>query len=139
MTSFLERNASTLVRSCSSEAVNFSCSDSSSATCLSSDCTADDQLLALQRRASEVVPAGRHRFARLAVELVSLLVQRRLLQLQPFLGGDDVGDSLLDVLELLDLALVGVVERLTRILGPVEQLRDLGFDVGPFPGDQSRH
>ena len=50
------------------------------------------------------------------------------LELEPLLRGDDVGDAALDVLELLELLLVRVVERLGRVLGPVEQLRELRLD-----------
>ena len=50
-----------------------------------------------------------------------------LLQLQTLLGRDYVGDSRLDLLEVLDLLVIGVVEGLGRILGVVEQMGDLGL------------
>ena len=67
-----------------------------------------DDVLALQRRPGEVLVAGGERLARLRVELDDLLLELLLLQLEPLLRRDDVGDPLLDVLEQLDLLLVAV-------------------------------
>ena len=55
-------------------------------------------------------------------------LELRFLQLEPLLRGDDVGDAPLDVLEQLELLLVRVVQRLRRVLGAVEQLRQLRLD-----------
>src|ERR1035437_9699353 len=96
-------------------------------------------MLALQRRAREILLAGRHRLPRLTVQLPGLLAQRLLLQLQALLRGDDVRDPLLDVLQILELSLVGVIERLGRILGTIQQPRDLRLDVRHDPASQSRH
>jgi len=61
----------------------------------------------------------------LRLELHNALLQLRLLHLQAFLRGDDVGDAALDVLQQLALALVRVVQRLARVLRVIEQLREL--------------
>jgi hypothetical protein len=79
----------------------------------------------LQRLPREILPTGGHRLARLRVELDDALLELGLLQLEPLLGGDDVGDAALDVLQQLELLLVGVVQRLGRVLGAVEQLGEL--------------
>ena len=84
--------------------------------------------LARQRLAREILAAGLERLARLAVELVDLLLHGRVLHLEPLLRRRHVGDPALDVLELAQLLLVGVVERLVRVLGAVERLRELRFD-----------
>ena len=83
------------------------------------------EVLALERRAREVLAALRERLPRLGVELHDLLLELLGLHLKALLRRDHVGDALLDVLKQLDLLLVAVVERLARILGPVEHPRDL--------------
>ena len=96
---------------------------------MSSDCSSDwSPRLALERRARQVLAALRERLARLRVELDDLLLVLLGLHLDALLRRDDVGDALLDVLKQLELLVVAVVERLGRILGPVEHLRDLGLD-----------
>ena len=140
MTSFLVRNWSIFVRSCCSFWI--------------SDCLlllelgdllverlqlALGELLALERGAREVLLAGRERLARLRVELDDLLLELGLLHLKALLGRDDVRDALLDVLQQLHLALVGVLERLARILGLVEQLVDLRLDDGGHPSAHAGH
>ena len=67
-----------------------------------------------QRLAGEVLAAGRQRLPRLAVELFDLLLHGRVLHLQPLLRRRHVGDAALDVLELAELLLVGIVEGLVR-------------------------
>ena len=84
--------------------------------------------LLLQRHAGEVLAPVRKRLARLPVELVRLLRERLRLHLEPLLRGGHVGDAPLHLLEMLELSLVAVVERLTRILGPVEQRGHLRLD-----------
>jgi hypothetical protein len=59
-----------------------------------------------------------------AREVLCLLVELRLLRLKPLFRRDDVRDSLVEVLQILELALVRVVERLGRILRVVEQFRE---------------
>src|SRR5207244_13524012 len=61
----------------------------------------------------------------LAVELVGLLLHRRVLQLEALLRRRHVGDPALDVLQLAQLLLVRVVEGLPGILRAVEQLGEL--------------
>ena len=78
--------------------------------------------LALQRCASKILTSRGHRLASLSVELGALFPELLLLKRQPLLGGGDVGDPLLDVLEVLDLALICIVERLARFLGAVKLL-----------------
>ena len=77
---------------------------------------------------AQLVALRRQRLPRLAVELFDLLLHGRVLHLQPLLGRRDVGDAALDVLELAELLLVGIVERLARVLGPVERFRELGLE-----------
>ena len=83
------------------------------------------EVLALERRAREVLATLRERLPGLRVELHDLLLELRGLHLKALLRRDDVGDALLDVLKQLGLLLVAVVERLARVLGPVEHPRDL--------------
>ncbi len=78
-------------------------------------------VLALQRGPREILLAGGQRLSGLRVELDHALLERRLLHLQALLGGDDVRDSLLDVLQLFDLLLVAVVERLGGIFRAIQQ------------------
>ena len=94
--------------------------------------------LALERGARGPPPCGK-RLAGLGVELDEALLELVRPQLQPLLGGDDVGDAPLDVLEELQLALVRVVERLARVLGAVEQLRELRLDHHRGSGHQAGH
>ena len=84
--------------------------------------------LALERLGREVVAVRGDGLARLRLERDDVLLELLLLQLDPLLRGDDVGDAALHVLELLEHLLVRVVERLGRVLGPVEELRVLRLD-----------
>ena len=97
------------------------------------------ELLALERGARKILLARRQRLARLRVELDDLLLELGLLHLEALLGRDDVRDALLDVLQQLHLALVGVLERLARVLGLVEQLVDLRLDDGGHPSAHAGH
>ena len=97
------------------------------------------ELLALERRAREILTPRGQRLARLGVELDDLLLELLLLELQPLLRCDDVGDALLDVLEQLHLLGIGVLERLGRILRLVEHLVDLRLDDGGHASAHSGH
>ena len=91
--SFCVRKASTLAESAFSLAMSFSCCCSSPFVCSSSDCSCCCRPdFRSKRLPSEVLAAGGQRLARLRVELDQALLQLRLLELQPLLGGDDVGD-----------------------------------------------
>ena len=140
MTSFLVRNCSIFDRSFCSLSISDCCCASSSATCWSSDCSSvwANCLRSSAVRARSSLPAG-ERLARLRVELDDLLLELLLLELKALLRGDDVGDALLDVLQQLHLLLVAVLERLGRVLGLVEQLRDLRLDDGGEPPGQPGH
>ncbi len=87
-----------------------------------------DRRLPRQRLAREVFAAGGQRLPGLAVQLFDLLLHRRVLHLQPLLGRRDVGDAALDVLELAELLLIGVVEGLVGVLGAIQRLRELGLE-----------
>src|SRR5215216_7244980 len=75
--------------------------------------------------AREILASLPERLPRLPVELLGLLLHRGVLHFEPLLRGRDVGDAALHVLELPQLLLVRVVERLGRVFGAVEQLREL--------------
>ena len=87
-------------------------------------------VLAFERRPREILVAGGERLARLRVELDDALLQRGLLHLQALLGRHHVGDALLDVLQLFDLLLVAVVQRLGGVFGSVQKLGDLRLHDG---------
>jgi len=93
----------------------------------------------LERLTGEILPARRQRLTRLAVELDQVLLQLLRLELQPLLGRDDVGDAPLDVLQALQLALVGVVERFARILGSPQERREFRLDDHGSSGHQAGH
>ena len=95
--------------------------------------------LPLERLPREVLAVRGERLARLRLELDDVLLELLRLELEPLLRGDDVGDAALDVLELLEHLLVGVVERLVRVLGPVEQLRVLRLDDRHRARQQAGH
>ena len=80
------------------------------------------QVFAFARRPRQVLTACGYGLARLLVELDRVLFDACLLQLQTLLGGHDVGDSPLDVLQLLELLLIAVIQRLRGVLGPVKQV-----------------
>ena len=92
-----------------------------------------------QRLAGEILVTGLQRLPRLAVELFDLLLHPGVLQLEPLLGGRHVSDAPLDVLELPQLLLVGIVERLVRVLGPVERFRELRLEDQRQTCHQPRH
>jgi hypothetical protein len=81
-----------------------------------------------QRLARQVLASGGERLTALVLELVRLRLQLRLLQLEALARGGHVGDPAADLLQHLELALVGVVEGLARVLRPVERLVRLGTE-----------
>src|SRR5206468_4192943 len=87
----------------------------------------------------KVLLAGGQRLAGLRVELDHALLKAVLLHLEALLGGDDLGDALLDVLQQLELLVVAVVQRLAGILRAVEQLGDLRLDDGGEPSTDAGH
>ena len=78
-------------------------------------------------RARSSRPGG-ERLAALPLELVRLLLELLHLQLEALARGRDVGDAAAYLLQHLELSLVGVVERLARVLGAVESLVRLGAE-----------
>ena len=141
ITSFCVRNDSIRAESVFSPSTSFCCCASSCCPCcMIEPCSCPcDRRLARERLAREILAVRLQRLARLAVELVDLLLHRGVLQLEPLLRGRDVGDAALDVLELPQLLLVGVVERLGRVLGPVQQPRELRLQDRHRPSHQARH
>ena len=141
MTSFLVRNCSIfcaqllLVRRSAAPA-----GASSSLTCWSSDCSS---VCASVLRSSAVRARSSRPWASAWRACVSSLTTCCSsfcgLHLKALLRRDDVGDALLDVLKQLDLLLVAVVERLARVLGPVEHLRDLRLDDGGHASGKPWH
>ena len=83
MTSFLVRKASIFVRSFCSFSVSFSCWAWSSLICVSSVCSSVARGLALERHSGQVLAALRERLTRLGVELDHVLLELRVLHLQP--------------------------------------------------------
>ena len=140
MTSFLVRNCSSLERSFCSLSIRPCCWRLELGDLLVERLELGlRELLALERGARELLAAGGERLARLRVELDDLLLELLLLELQPLLRRDDVGDALLDVLQQLHLLRIGVLERLGRILRLVEHLVDLRLDDGGHASAQSGH
>src|SRR5439155_25150381 len=82
----------------------------------------------LEGLAGEVLAIGSDGLARLRVERDDILFELRGLELEALLGGADVRDSALDVLQRLELLLVGIVECLVRILCAIEQRAELRPD-----------
>ena len=140
ITSFCVRNASIFACSVCSPSTSFCCWASSCWPCCmiasSCACTAALRVSASRARSSRFACSA---CARLAVELLDLLLHRRVLQLEPLLRGRHVGDAALHVLELAELLLVGVVERLVRVLGAVERLRELRLDDRGGASHQAGH
>ena len=81
-----------------------------------------------QGLAGEVLAAGGERLPALPLELVGLLLELLELQLEALARGRDVGHAAAHLLQHLELALVGVVEGLARVLGAVERLVGLGTE-----------
>src|SRR5262245_40922538 len=75
---------------------------------------------------SQVLAAYLERFLSLVRELVSLSVQLIGLELNPLTAGRHVSDTATDLLQKLELALVGVIEGLPRIFKFVQGLIGLG-------------
>jgi hypothetical protein len=76
----------------------------------------------------QILPTGLHGLFGLGVELVGLCLQLLPLHLQPLAGGGDVEQAPLHLLKHLELLLVGVVQRLARILHLVDGLGGLGLE-----------
>ena len=79
----------------------------------------------VKRGVADVVTAKKR------LQLQTNQLEQSIVKLEPLLRGDDVGDAALHVLEQLELLLVRVIGRLRRILGAVEQLRELRLDDRP--------
>ena len=84
--------------------------------------------LADQRLASQVLATGRQRRPGLVIELGQLLVQAGDLQLDPLAAGGHVGHAAPDLLQHLQLLLVGVVQGLCGILRLVHGRVGLGAE-----------
>ena len=129
MVSLRVRKASTLACSRCEARVSFSSSACSAACCGGQ---VGHLLLqagpAGQRLAGQVLAAGGERLAALVLQLVRLLLQLLDLELEALAGGGDVGHAAAHLLQHLQLLLVGVVEGLARVLGPVERLVRLGAE-----------
>ena len=80
-----------------------------------------------QRLAGQVVAAGGDRLLRLCLQLVSVALKLLHLQLEALTAGGDVSDPPAHLGQQLQLLLIGVVERLARVLVLVEDLVRLGF------------
>ena len=66
--------------------------------------------------------------ARLVLQLGPLLLELGCLDLDPLSGGGDLGDAATDLLEVLELLLVGEVEGVARVLGAIEDPVRLGTE-----------
>jgi len=88
------------------------------------------RLLAHQDRARQVLTVGGQRLAGLVVHTVDVRLELGRLQLQALLRGRDLDDAALEVLDLLQLALVRVVERLAGVLRFVEDAAHLRLEDG---------
>ena len=88
----------------------------------------EQSVVKLETQARQALAAGGDRLPRLRVELDDALLELLRLHLEALLRGHDVRDAALHVLEQLNLLFVRVVEGLARILGAVEQLRELRLD-----------
>ena len=94
-------------------------------------------LLTLQSQPGQVVPAGFHCLASLPVQTGDVLPDSIGLLLDAPLGGHHLDHSTLDVLQHLQLFLIGVVQRLPGILGGVEDTVHLRFYNGGHSGKHS--
>ena len=81
-----------------------------------------------ERLGGQVLAVLRERLACLVLQLGGSLLELLSLELDALLGGGDIGEAPLHLLQLLDLLLVGEIERLAGILGLVENLVCLGLD-----------
>ena len=92
-----------------------------------------------QRLAGQVLAADLEGLLRLIGQLVGLGVQLVGLQLDPLTAGRHIGDAAADLLQQLELALVGVVEGLARILELVQGLVGLGTEDQRDPLKNAAH
>ena len=81
-----------------------------------------------QRFASEVLVVLGKGGLRLILQLVGVRLQLGRLQLDALAGRRDVGETLADLLELLELLLVGEVEGVAGVLDAIEHLVRLRLD-----------
>ena len=103
-----------------------------SATCWCWASRSASWLAITERRSSATRARSSLPWARAALawrlELVALLLQLVGLQLDPLAGRGDVGDGAADLGQVLELLVVGEVERLPRVLEPVQRLVPLGLE-----------
>ena len=127
--SFWVRNASTRAWSCCVVASSRSCCWASWSCWVfsPSSCEAIPDRR-VERLGGEVLTVLRQRLSCLVLQLGRRLLQLLGLELDPLLRRCHIGEATLDLLELLDLLLVGEIERLAGVLGPVEDFVRLGLD-----------
>ena len=94
---------------------------------------------ALRSRATagQVLAALLQRRPGLVVELLDALLDLGRLEVEPLPAGGDVRHSATHFLQHFELLLVGVVERLARILGPVQHLAGLRLDDRREPAHEA--
>ncbi len=81
-----------------------------------------------ERLSGELLPVLLQGLACLVLQLVSLLLELRRLDLDPLPGSGDLGHAPADLLQVLELFLVGKVEGVTGVLGAVEHPVRLGTE-----------
>ncbi len=94
---------------------------------------------ARQRLAGQVLVALPQRRLGLALQLVGLLLQPLGLQLDPLAGRGHVGHAPAHLLQLLELLLVGEVQRVARVLHLVQGLVGLGPEDVAYPTERACH
>ena len=90
-------------------------------------------LLSLERETREVLTTGGHRLPGLVLDVGDAGAHLLSLELETPLVGDHLHDAPLDVLEHLSLLVVGVIQSLPRVFGPVQQPVHLRFHHGRHP------
>ena len=80
--------------------------------------------------AGQILVVLRERCFGLVLEFGGLRLELIGLELDPLLGGGDIGDGLAHLGELLELLLVGEVEGLARVFHSIERLVGLGLEDG---------
>ncbi len=129
MVSFLVRKASTLACRRWLAATSFSSWSCSCACCAwRSEIWRGQAGAAGQRLAGEVLAAAGERGLGLLLELGALLLELGDLQLETLAAGGHVGHAAAHLLQQLELLLVGVVQRLARVLRLVQGLVRLGLE-----------
>ena len=94
---------------------------------------------ARQRLAGQVFVSLSQRGLGLTLQLVGLLLQTLGLQLDPLACRGDVGDAPAHLLQLLELLLVGEVQRVARVLHLVQRLVGLGPEDVAYPTERACH